>query len=124
MGLPAATNLLRTNSLTVEVLPMEKVRGVFETNTLGTIAMAQAVLPQMRARMAGTIINLSSSTTLEIYNVLGVPMVIGINQPLNQPQTSNLNPETVIDISSLAKGVYFIQLCRDNKVYRTKLMKQ
>lgn len=56
----------------VEVLPMKKVRGVFETNTLGTIAMAQAVLPQMRARMAGTIINFSSSTTLEMYPFLAI----------------------------------------------------
>lgn len=56
----------------VEVLPMEKVRGVFETNMLGTIAMAQAVIPQMRERMAGTIINLSSSVTLETYPLLAI----------------------------------------------------
>ena len=56
----------------VEVLPMEKVRRVFETNTLGTIAMAQAVIPQMRARRAGTIINFSSSTTLEMYPLIAI----------------------------------------------------
>jgi NAD(P)-dependent dehydrogenase (short-subunit alcohol dehydrogenase family) len=56
----------------VEVLPMEKVRGVFETNIIGTIAMAQAVIPQMRARRAGTIINFSSSVTLESYPFLAI----------------------------------------------------
>ena len=59
-----------TNAL--EGVPMETARGVFETNTIGTIAMAQAVLPQMRARMAGTIINISSSTTLKPYPLLSV----------------------------------------------------
>src|ERR1041384_1868707 len=33
-----------------EVTPMEMVREIFETNTFGTMAMVQAVLPQMRAR--------------------------------------------------------------------------
>ena len=56
----------------LEGVQMEMARGVFETNTLGTIAMAQAVLPQMRTRMAGTIINVSSSTTLKPYPLLSV----------------------------------------------------
>ena len=33
----------------LEGVSMEQVREVFETNTLGTIAMTQAVLPQFRA---------------------------------------------------------------------------
>ena len=40
------------------------VREVFETNTFGTMAMTQAVLPQFRARRAGTVINVTSSATL------------------------------------------------------------
>ena len=56
----------------LEGVSMETARGVFETNTLGTIAMAQAVLPQMRERMAGTIINVSSTTTLRPYPLLSV----------------------------------------------------
>lgn len=47
-----------------EATPMATVREVFETNTFGTMAMAQAVLPQMRARRAGTIVNVTSSATL------------------------------------------------------------
>ena len=56
----------------LEGVSMETTRGVFETNTLGTIAMSRAVIPQMRARMAGTIINVSSSTTLHPYALLSV----------------------------------------------------
>ncbi|MCW1934411.1 SDR family oxidoreductase [Pararhodobacter zhoushanensis] len=47
-----------------EATPMAHVRTVFETNTLGTMAMVQAVIPQMRARRAGVIVNVTSSVTL------------------------------------------------------------
>lgn len=47
-----------------EATSMQTVREVFETNTFGTMAMAQAVIPQMRERGAGTIVNVTSSVTL------------------------------------------------------------
>jgi NAD(P)-dependent dehydrogenase (short-subunit alcohol dehydrogenase family) len=47
-----------------EVTPMATVREVFETNTFGTMAMTQAVLPQLRARQAGVIVNVTSSAVL------------------------------------------------------------
>jgi NAD(P)-dependent dehydrogenase (short-subunit alcohol dehydrogenase family) len=47
-----------------EATPMAHVRKVFETNTLGTMAMVQAVIPQMRSRRAGVIVNVTSSVTL------------------------------------------------------------
>ncbi|HRJ01600.1 MAG TPA: SDR family oxidoreductase [Hyphomonas sp.] len=47
-----------------EATSMEHVRKVFETNTFGVMAMTQAVIPQMRARRAGVIINVTSSVTL------------------------------------------------------------
>jgi NAD(P)-dependent dehydrogenase (short-subunit alcohol dehydrogenase family) len=47
-----------------EATSMQTVREVFETNTLGTMAMTQAVIPQMRARQVGTIVNVTSSVTL------------------------------------------------------------
>jgi NAD(P)-dependent dehydrogenase (short-subunit alcohol dehydrogenase family) len=47
-----------------EATPMSTVREVFETNTFGTMAMTQAVLPQMRARRSGVIVNVTSSTVL------------------------------------------------------------
>jgi short-subunit dehydrogenase len=47
-----------------EATPMATVREVFETNTFGVMAMTQAVIPQFRARRAGTIVNVTSSATL------------------------------------------------------------
>lgn len=48
----------------VEVTPMATVREIFETNTFAVIAMTQAVIPQLRARRAGVIVNVTSSATL------------------------------------------------------------
>ena len=47
-----------------EATPMATVRDIFETNTLGVMAMTQAVLPQLRDRRSGVIINVTSSATL------------------------------------------------------------
>jgi len=47
-----------------EATPMRTVREIFETNTFGVMAMAQAVIPRFRERGAGTIINVTSSATL------------------------------------------------------------
>jgi len=47
-----------------EATSMQTVREVFETNTFGTMAMVRAVIPQMRERRAGTIVNVTSSVTL------------------------------------------------------------
>lgn len=47
-----------------EATPMATVREVFETNTFGVMAMCQAIIPQFRARRAGTIVNVTSSVTL------------------------------------------------------------
>ena len=56
----------------LEGTPMAAARAVFETNTLGTIAMTQAVLPQFRERRAGVIVNVSSSVTLRSLPLLSV----------------------------------------------------
>lgn len=47
-----------------EATPMATVREIFETNTFGMMAMAQAVLPQFRSRKAGLLINVTSTVTL------------------------------------------------------------
>lgn len=47
-----------------EPTPMATIREVFETNTFGPIAMTQAVIPQMRERGSGVVINVTSSVTL------------------------------------------------------------
>lgn len=56
----------------VEGTPLDMARHIFETNTLGTIATMQAVLPAMRERRSGVIVNVSSSTTLAPMALLSV----------------------------------------------------
>ncbi|MCZ8544180.1 SDR family oxidoreductase [Mesorhizobium qingshengii] len=56
----------------LEGTSMETARDVFETNTLGTIAMTQAVLPQFRQRNAGVVVNVTSSVTLKPLPLLSV----------------------------------------------------
>ncbi|MBB3182445.1 SDR family oxidoreductase [Variovorax sp. Sphag1AA] len=53
-----------------EVTPRKTIREIFETNTFGTMAMTQAVIPHMRERGEGTIINVTSSVCFA-----GMPMV-------------------------------------------------
>ena len=47
-----------------EATPMSHVRKVFEANTFGVMAMAQAVIPQFRGRRSGVVVNVTSSVTL------------------------------------------------------------
>jgi NAD(P)-dependent dehydrogenase (short-subunit alcohol dehydrogenase family) len=56
----------------LEGTPMDDVRDIFETNTIGTIAMAQAVIPQMRERREGVIINVTSTVTVKPLHLLSV----------------------------------------------------
>ena len=49
---------------------MTTVREDFETNTFGTIAMTQAVMPQFRQRKAGVVVNVTSSVTLKALPLL------------------------------------------------------
>jgi NAD(P)-dependent dehydrogenase (short-subunit alcohol dehydrogenase family) len=56
----------------LEGCSMAIAREIFETNTLGTIAMTQAVLPQFRQRKAGVIVNVTSSVTLKALPLLAV----------------------------------------------------
>ncbi|ENW80019.1 hypothetical protein F908_02216 [Acinetobacter sp. NIPH 284] len=47
-----------------EATSMDIIKEVFETNTFGTMAMMQAVMPQFRERNSGVIVNVTSSVTL------------------------------------------------------------
>ncbi len=56
----------------VELIELQTARALFETNTLGTLAMVQAVLPLFRKRRAGVIINVSSSVTMKTLPLIGI----------------------------------------------------
>jgi len=56
----------------LEGVDIAKVRELFETNVLGTIAVTHAILPFMRARRAGVIVNISSSVTLRPFPALSI----------------------------------------------------
>src|SRR5678816_1851772 len=55
-----------------EATPMDTIRDLFETNTFGVMAMTQAVLPQLRARRAGVVVNVTSSVTLARATLVAV----------------------------------------------------
>ena len=44
----------------VELAPLDRVRAMFETNFYGAVRMMQAVLPSMRERRSGTVVNVTS----------------------------------------------------------------
>ena len=56
----------------LEGMTLQSAREVFETNTFGTMAMTQAVLPQFRQRRAGVVVNVTSSVTLKPLPLLSV----------------------------------------------------
>jgi NAD(P)-dependent dehydrogenase (short-subunit alcohol dehydrogenase family) len=56
----------------IELTAPETARALFETNTLGTLAMVRAVLPAFRERRAGVIINVTSTTTLKPLPLVGL----------------------------------------------------
>jgi NAD(P)-dependent dehydrogenase (short-subunit alcohol dehydrogenase family) len=55
-----------------ELTRMETVRSLFETNTFGTVAVTQAVLPQMRERKSGVVVNVTSSVTYKALPLVGI----------------------------------------------------
>lgn len=55
-----------------EATPMATIRDVFETNTFGMMATAQAVIPMFRQRKAGMIINVTSSVVLAPFPLVAV----------------------------------------------------
>lgn len=55
-----------------ESTPIDTARALFETNTLGPMALTQAVLPQFRERKAGAIVNVTSIVTERAIPLLSV----------------------------------------------------
>jgi NAD(P)-dependent dehydrogenase (short-subunit alcohol dehydrogenase family) len=56
----------------IESTPLDTARDIFEANVFGTIAMMQAVIPGMRERRSGAIVNVGSSSTLKPLPLLSI----------------------------------------------------
>lgn len=56
----------------VELTAPETTQALFQTNTIGTLTMVQAVAPQMRLRRSGVIINVTSTVTVKTLPIVGV----------------------------------------------------
>jgi NAD(P)-dependent dehydrogenase (short-subunit alcohol dehydrogenase family) len=58
--------------VTIEEAPLEEVRQQFETNVFGQIAVLQAVLPYMRQRRRGHVLNVTSMGGLVAFPIVGI----------------------------------------------------
>ena len=56
----------------LEGVAMAQIRELFETNTLGTIAMTQAVLPQLREQRSGVVVNVTSGVTFQPLPMMSI----------------------------------------------------
>ncbi|KAI1150564.1 hypothetical protein F4825DRAFT_477823 [Nemania diffusa] len=56
----------------IEDVPLDKVLTIFNTNLLGTLRTIKGVLPSMRERKTGTIVNISSSVAIDPIPALGI----------------------------------------------------
>lgn len=55
-----------------EATPMAAARTIFNTNCFGVMAMTRAIIPQMRERRSGTIVNVTSSVALAPFPLTAV----------------------------------------------------
>jgi len=56
----------------LEGVSMDKIRELIETNTLGTIAMTQAVVPRMREQGSGVIVNVTLGVTFQPLPLMSI----------------------------------------------------
>lgn len=110
-----------------EATPPAAIRAIFETNCFGVMAMTQAMIPAMRARRSGAIVNVTSSVTLapfplaaaytaskqaiEGFSASLAPELghFGIRVKLVEPgyaPTTNFGANAVVPLARLLPGEY------------------
>ncbi|HEY3253488.1 MAG TPA: SDR family oxidoreductase [Polyangiaceae bacterium] len=85
-----------------EVTPLTTVREVFEANTFGVMAMTQAVLPQMRVRRSGVIVNVTSSATL-------APMPLVAAYTASKMAIEGFTASLAFELAELELGVKLVE---------------
>ncbi|WP_261842980.1 SDR family oxidoreductase [Aliamphritea ceti] len=100
-----------------ENTPNETVEKLFNTNSFGTFNMIREVLPQMRKRKSGTIINLSSSTTLKPLTFMSAytasKAAVNTYTECLALELEPLGIRTVLIIPGLSPSTSFGQSARD-----------
>jgi len=101
----------------LEGTPLDTARDIFEANLFGTIAMMHAVLPSMRDRRSGTIVNVSSSTIYKPVPMLSVyraskAAVAAMTEALG-PELAQFNIQARVVVPSLAPSTDFAATIQD-----------
>ena len=85
-----------------EATPMALVRKIFETNTFGVMAMMQAVVPQMRERRSGVIVNVTSSATL-------APMPLAAAYTASKQAVEGFSGSVALELGAFGIGVKLVE---------------
>lgn len=85
----------------IELIDPRVAQDLFATNTLGTLAMIQAVLPQMRARRAGIIINVTSTVTLK-------PLPLVSTYRASKAATNALTESLAVEVAPFGVRVHIV----------------
>lgn len=86
----------------LETSAMTEIRRIFETNTFGVMAMIQAVLPGMRERGHGVVINVTSSATL-------APFPLAAPYTASKAAIEGLSGSLALELAGLGIGVKLVE---------------
>jgi NAD(P)-dependent dehydrogenase (short-subunit alcohol dehydrogenase family) len=111
----ATPNILSRSCSAKEVLSL------FQTNVFGVLTITRAVLPYMRARRTGTIINIGSASSFLIFPTSGVysatkAAVSALTRTLRQEVAPLGIKVTVVDLGSLRTNVVNSRVKVEHKI--------
>src|SRR4051794_7850986 len=85
-----------------EATPMSTTRELFETNTFGVMAMTQAVVPQLRERGAGVVVNVTSSAVL-------APMPLVAAYTASKSAIEGFSASLALELAEFGVGVKVVE---------------